>query len=77
MTFTTLHQSQKKCKRKIQLDDVNNVGKKNRRKESRYECGYCEDHPALCIHPCFLLYHQDVVVAKHQEEVTIEVAAEV
>ena len=23
------------------------------RKESRYQCGFCEDKVALCIHPCF------------------------
>ena len=46
-------------------------------KESHYVCGCCVDHPALCIHPCFRLYHQDVRVAEHQEEVAIEVAEEV
>ena len=51
---------------------------KNRsRKESRCVCGYCKDHPALCIHSCFRLYHQDIGVAKHQEEVTIKVPEEV
>ena len=51
--------------------------KNKSRKASGYVCGYCEDHPALCIHPCFGLYHQDIGVARHQEEVTIEVAEEV
>ena len=51
--------------------------KNKSRKESRYVCGYCEDHPALCIHPCFHLYHQDIGIAKYQEEVTIEVVEEV
>ena len=27
------------------------------RKESRYQCGFCEDKVALCIHPCFKNYH--------------------
>ena len=76
-TCTSLHQSQKEIKRKIQHDDVNNVRKNKSRKESRDVSGYCKDHPALCIHPCFCLYHQDIGLAKHPEEVTIEVAEEV
>ena len=51
--------------------------KNKSRKESRYVCGDCEDHPAICIHPYFRLGNQDIGVAKHQEEVTIEVAEEV
>ena len=66
----------KERKIKIQHDDVNNVGKNKSRKESRYVCRYCKDHPALCIHPCLRIYHQDIGVAKHQEEITIEVAEE-
>ena len=41
--------------------------KNKSRKESRYISGYYEDQPALCIHPYFRLYHQDIGVAKHQE----------
>ena len=37
--------------------------KNKSRKESRYVYGYCKDHPTLCIHSCFRLYHQDTGVA--------------
>lgn len=45
--------------------------KNKTRKESRYICEYCEDNPALCIHPCFRLYHQDLRIAE-TPEVNIE-----
>ena len=27
------------------------------RKESRYHCKNCQDHPGLCPAPCFMIYH--------------------
>ena len=33
------------------------------RHETRYVCGFCRNQPALCIHPCFVLYHQGIGVA--------------
>ena len=33
------------------------------RRESRYVCAYCEDQPALCVHPCFFNYHSQLGVA--------------
>ena len=30
------------------------------RRESRYVCVYCFDHPALCIDPYFRLYYQNL-----------------
>jgi len=32
-------------------------GESRKRKQSRYMCEGCEDHPALCITPCFKVYH--------------------
>lgn len=31
--------------------------KNNRRRETRYYCGDCEGKPALCVSPCFGMYH--------------------
>ena len=75
LTFITLHQSQKQRK-KNPTRRCKQRWKNKSRKESRYVCGYCENHPALWIHPCFRLYHQGIGVTKHQEEVTFEVAGE-
>ena len=33
--------------------------KSGTRKETRYECTYCEEIPALCIHPCFRKFHEE------------------
>ena len=30
----------------------------NKRKETRYICSVCPDQPAICVAPCFRLYHQ-------------------
>jgi len=38
------------------------------RRESRYICGFCDDTPALCVHPCFRLYHQKLGVAPENHE---------
>ena len=38
------------------------------RKESSYPCGYCDDNPALCVDPCFRLYHKDLGVVEEPSE---------
>ena len=30
------------------------------RKESRYHCKNCQDHPGLCPAPCFMIYHTQI-----------------
>ena len=35
--------------------------KSKARKESRYFCKKCKDNPALCVDPCFRVYHQQRV----------------
>ena len=30
------------------------------RKESRYHCKNCQDHPGLCPEPCFMIYHTQI-----------------
>ena len=45
------------------------------RKESRYVCALCEDHPALCIDPCFYLYHKQLGIVERENELA-EVAVE-
>ena len=31
------------------------------RKESRYFCETCKENPALCVDPCFQMYHEQLV----------------
>ena len=38
--------------------------KQNLQKESRYRCGKCTDHLALCVHPCFRVYHQQCYITE-------------
>ena len=38
------------------------------RKESRYACGYCDNNPAMCVDPCFRLYHKDLGVIEEPSE---------
>ena len=40
--------------------------KNQKRQESRYECLFCPNKPALCVDPCFCLFHQNLGV--FQEE---------
>ena len=35
--------------------------KRKVRKESRYQCGQCDDRPALCSAPCIMIYHTKVI----------------
>ena len=36
------------------------------RKESRYHCKNCQDHPGLCPAPCFMRYHTQIDFCKTQ-----------
>lgn len=49
--------------------------KTNTRKESRFVCGFCEDKPPLCVHPCFNLYHKQLGIVENEEEI-VDVVSE-
>ena len=36
--------------------------KNQKHREARYECLFCPDKPALCVDPCFCLFHQNLGV---------------
>ena len=35
--------------------------KRKARKESRYQCGQCDDRPGLCPALCFMIYHTKAI----------------
>ena len=36
-----------------------------KRKETRYRCTYCTDIPALCVDPCFRIFHENLGIFRN------------
>ena len=49
------NQQKKKPTRRCRHCTTNKI-----RRELRYQCGHCADRPALCVDPCFRLYHESL-----------------
>ena len=56
------NQQKKKPTRRCRHYMTNNI-----RRESRYQCGHCADRLALCVDPCFRLYHQSLKIISDNE----------
>ena len=62
-------------KKKYPTRQCKQCWKTNTRKESRFVCGFCEDKPPLCVHPCFNLYHKQLGIVENEEEI-VDVVSE-
>ena len=46
--------------------------KNQKRWETRYECGFCPNKPALCVNPCFCLFLQNLGVFQEETSSSTE-----
>ena len=57
--FPTRILSKESAKQKRPSRRCKVCSKNDKRKETRFECRECDGQPALCLHPCFGLWHRN------------------